>query len=394
MLDDRDQPLLAACIERARGGAFYAKRLAAVADAQQFACAPLTRKSDLRSVGAAAFIAVEPSELFQYHETFGTTGRAAGSWFTRRDYANDLQRVQHWSAPFGGQRVLVRFPYALSMPAHLVQRAVEQRGGAIIAASSRNSVCTHVRAVRLIDELALGVLACSPFEALLLAEAAKRLGLRRPSMRAICVAGELLSDEYRALVEDAWGAPVSNLYGSTETGALATSCERNVLHACDGQLLEVLADEPPHGRCAAGELGLIVVTTLDREAMPLIRYVTGDYGRWFPPSACRCGRKGIVVEPVGRFRTKRREYATERDVLDLACRIARRSAARFFAAALTPDRIDIEIESEAPPAPDTSAGADVSVRHVAPGTLVDSSQLLAECTARKPRLVRVMESTL
>lgn len=374
------------CLARARRSAFYADRLNGI-DGESFASCPMTLKSDLRERGAAAFLVSREADLLQYHESFGTTGPAAGSWFTRRDYAKDLERVRHWTAPFAGQRVLIRFPYALSMPAHLSQRAVELRGGAVIASSSRNEVCTHVRAVRLMADLEVDVLACSPFESLMLIEASRRLGVPRPTIRALCVAGELLSAGYRRLVEDAWEAPVANLYGATETGALATSCPRNSLHACDGQLVEVLSQDGSQDRLPAGAVGMVVVTTLDREAMPLVRYCTGDFGRWYPAESCGCGRAGHVLEPLGRFRTARTDYATERDLLDLACTVARDMDARFFALELDDAGIRIDVEGTRP-VPPTLRDVGIVVRSVATGTLVDTGRLLAEGTARKPANIR------
>jgi phenylacetate-CoA ligase len=377
-----------ACLARARLSRFYATRIPSrtVWTERAFGALPLTRKDDLRRHGASAFLAA-PDDVLQYHESFGTTGTTAGSWFSRADYACDLVRVRDWSVAFAHRRVLVRFPYALSMPAHLAQRAIESVGGSVIAASSRTTVCSHARAVRLMTALDVRVVACSPFEALLLAETARALHTSH-HLDAVCVAGELLSAGYRRLVGDAWSAPVHNLYGATETGALATSCRHGQLHVCDGQLIEVIRDRVSLERAAPGEPGHVVVTTLDRGAMPLVRYDTGDVGRALPADSCRCGRNAAVLEVVGRADTTRARRRSEREVLDLASAVAHSAGANLFAAAVEGDEVVVRVEPAVPTwDPRAATGNGIRVETLPPGTLVDRALLLAECAARKPRLV-------
>ena len=380
---------IAQSIERARTSGYYGARLPhpGAWNESAFVRLPVTSKNDLRAVGATAFLATEES-LLQYHESFGTTGSACGSWFTRGDYARDLARVRDWTDAFEGCRVMIRFPYALSMPAHLAQRAVEERGGCIVAGDSRTTVCSHARAARLIRSLRVTALACSPFESLLLAEARDALGLPL-TLDSVCVAGELLSPAYQRLIEDAWSASVCNLYGSTETGALATSCARGPLHACDGQFIEILHPTDDGRRLQPGDIGRVVVTTLDREAMPLIRYDTGDYAAWRPSESCPCGRSGIVVEPHGRTRVVSGARRTERQLIDAACAAVRNVGARIFRACVVDDVLSVRVEMASARAVPVSSleRSDVRIVPVAEGAIVDREALLAECTAQKAHIV-------
>lgn len=380
---------LAACLERASRSPFYRQRFDADAhrDWDRFRRVPLTRKADLRMHGSSAFLTTH-EKLYQYHETFGTSGRPCGSWFTARDYANDLDRVRYWTKPFAEHRVLIRFPYSLSMPAHLAQRGVETQGGSIIAGSSRTSVCSYARAARLVEGLEIEVIAGPPFDLLLLTEASRRLGLCFGSVRAVSVAGELLSDGYLRAVAAACGASIHNLYGSTETAAIATSCERGFLHACEGQLIEIL--DPSGGQAQPpGAIGRVVVTTLDREAMPMVRYEMGDYASWLPARSCGCGREGILIEPHGRFFLESASGPrSEREALDLAWSVVDRWGAVFFEARLDRGKLRIRLEgTEQVAAADATVPLDVEIEWIPAGTLVDPEVLLTDEPAGKPRLV-------
>jgi phenylacetate-CoA ligase len=109
---------------------------------------------------------------------------------------------------------------------------------------------------------------------------------RRPTtVRLIITGGELLSDEQRSYFVASWGAPILNTYGMTELGggqAFALPGCRG-LHLNETQVLAEILD-PETGRASAH--GELVFTTLAREAMPLLRYRSGDLGAW---AGCRCG---------------------------------------------------------------------------------------------------------
>lgn len=130
--------------------------------------------------------------------------------------------------------VLIRFPYAMALPAFLMQHAAWQTGAGVVPASGRTVVTPYPRVLSLMKHLSVTVLAGLPREMELLAEAA-RLGGSEPSkdfpaLRAICVAGELMSDKRREHIEKLWSVPVFNMYGSTETANIATMCENGTMH--------------------------------------------------------------------------------------------------------------------------------------------------------------------
>ena len=115
----------------------------------------------------------------------------------------------------------------------------------------------------------------------------------------------LLSADYvspacRELLKESWGCAVFEHYGMTETGlGGAVSCEAHYgYHPREADLLFEIVD-PATGRpLPPGERGELVFTTLTRRAMPLIRYRTGDFSRFFP-EPCPCGTGLLTLDWVG-----------------------------------------------------------------------------------------------
>lgn len=123
--------------------------------------------------------------------------------------------------------------------------------------------------------------------------------LRRPlhRPRLVFTDSELLTSQDRQAIEDAWGAPPIDVFGTWETGNIAYQCERRQGYhvAIDCAVLEVLADD---GRAARpGEEGRLVCTALDNDAMPLIRYDLGDIAA-LAAGPCDCGRSFPLLQVI------------------------------------------------------------------------------------------------
>lgn len=395
---------------RAARSPFYRSRLHAlqIESLHDLTRVPLTSKEDVRAASPFGLLAVEPTEVFQYHESFGTTGVPASSWLTRGDFQNLATQINHSAVDLRPEdRVLVRFPYAISMPAHIVTQAAHQRGACVIPASSRTAVSPYPRVIELLRKLQVTVLACMPTEAIWLAEAARLMGFdtRREfaSLRAICTAGELLSDARRDRIAALWKARVYNLYGCTEAGNIAADCEAGRLHlSWDHFVLEVL-HEQTRQPVSAGETGFGVLTTLSREAMPLLRFELGDYLRLEPRHTCPCGRSAPVLDLFGRDLNTFRFGGRRFFVREFEERLLNTPVGAFgnlFLFEVHPHGVRCRVEAERP---DRSLYRTLenqirqeldlpfSIESLSPGGLLDRSRLLRIEPVNKPRIVAYVE---
>jgi phenylacetate-CoA ligase len=128
-----------------------------------------------------------------------------------------------------------------------------------------------------------------------------RDGIALPGLREVRTLAEALGADDRALVREAWGVPLTDLYSASEAGYLALQCPAHEHYHVQSEnvLLEVLDDSG--APCAPGQIGRVVVTPLHGFAMPLVRYDIGDYAELGEP--CSCGRGLPVLKRIlGRVR--------------------------------------------------------------------------------------------
>ena len=130
-------------------------------------------------------------------------------------------------------------------------------------------------------------------------------GCALPSLREARTYSERLPADLRDQVKAAWGVSVTDLYSANEVGYVALQCPQSGLYHVQAEdlLVEVIGDDGH--RCAAGESGRVVVTSLHNFAMPLMRYDLGDYATVGGP--CPCGRTLPTLEGIlGRTRNMMR----------------------------------------------------------------------------------------
>lgn len=135
-----------------------------------------------------------------------------------------------------------------------------------------------------------------PSNILALARRCIETGVRLPRLRELRTFGETLMPGLREACRLAWDARVTDVYSAEEVGYIALQCPEGEHYHIQAEnlLVEILGDD---GRpCAPGEIGRVVVTTLNNFAMPLIRYQIGDYAELGEP--CRCGRGLPVLKRI------------------------------------------------------------------------------------------------
>ncbi|WP_245678361.1 phenylacetate--CoA ligase family protein [Chondromyces crocatus] len=385
-------------LRHARGSAFYRGRLPDrdLGSMDEFRRIPFLTKEDVRRESPHGMLCVPGEDLSQYHESSATTGEPVSAWYTHRDLSEIRERFARWGVGFQrGERVLIRFPYALSSIGHFVHAAAQHAGACVVPADSRTTITPLPRVVELLRRLDITVLATLSLSAVMIAEMAEMSGLdpRRdfPRLRAICCAGEPLSPSRRELLEEIWGIPVYDNYGMTETGPQAMDCRARRLHPWQDQFLMEILDERLEKEVPPGELGELVVTSLTPRAMPMIRYLTGDRCRRLE-EPCTCG-ESASVEIRGRAADTlwigRRPF----DQWTLEAIVAELPSRRFWRVTPTNEKLRFVVEREREEDkidPDLlwrleqAHGTRLEVELVPKGTLYDRREPIAFGMSAKP----------
>jgi phenylacetate-CoA ligase len=345
-------------VERIGRAPYFAERFAGVTvrSLDVLPRLPFTSKDDLRAASPFGAVTVPNAELFQYHESFGTTGPVVSSWLTRADFDAYAEQINQCALNFGPEDLLVnKFPYAISVPAHIFKLAAQNGGTCVVNASTLTPVCTYTRALDIMHKLRATVLTCLPTEAALLGAAALCLGMQPAKdfrLRAIGTAGELLTDARRRRLEALWQCKVYNYYGTTETGNLASDCEHGRLHLAWDHFLCEVVDPDTHEPLPPGRIGMPVVTTLTRQAMPLVRYgLEGDRVRLEPEHACPCGRRAPVVHHFGRDLNRftfRGRAVSMADLEDRLFRLPVGAVGDIWMIVATEDEVHFRVEATEP----------------------------------------------
>jgi len=391
---------LAATVRQASQGRFYGERLRAraIGSLEEFQALPLTTRDDLESAGVDGLRAVALDRVCHYGETSGTTGIPNSTWLTAGDFARSADAIasRHPDVFSPGRILLNRFPF-MAAPAHLMQLIAQQGGGVAIPAGNINWDVPFPKALELAQRTGAQVLAGLPLEPIVLAQIARDRGLepaKATKLDTFFLGGAALPPTLQRRMERTWGARVIELYGSTETMLLGTSCAQRALHLetalAHCEILEVDSLEPAR----EGDEGRLVVTTLGIEGSPLVRFDTGDRVRLLPPCACGDDRPAIVV--LGRGSDvvemkERRLHASELIEAGAAAADALDSSV-FFIVALH-DRLVLRIEDEGGSgdplvvARRSLGDLPIEIERVDPKLLLDTEQLGRSPSVYKPVLV-------
>jgi len=280
----------------AQHSSFYADRLCDVRPESlrapdDIARLPFTSAGDLVAAGER-MLCVPPSEIDRIVTlpTSGTTGAPKRVFFTAADLELTVDFFLHGMATFteAGDTVLVFMPGERpGSVGDLLRRALARLGARAVVHGPVTDVDAALDALRTEHP---AVLVGLPVQLLTLARAQAAGGGARPSVRAVLASADRTVPAVRCAIEEAWRCTVFDHYGTTEMGfGGGVECEAHAgYHLREADLLfEVVSPEsglpvPP------GETGEVVVTTLTRAGMPLIRYRTGDLATW-SQVACRCG---------------------------------------------------------------------------------------------------------
>ncbi|MDR0524029.1 MAG: phenylacetate--CoA ligase [Candidatus Methanoplasma sp.] len=262
-----------------------------VVDRESFRRVPFMRKTDLRDNYPDKLFVRPREEIVRMHVSSGTTGRPTVVGYTANDLDEWSESIARGMASFGmtsADTLQNYHGYGLFTGGLGVHQAAEKIGAAVIPAGTGNTA----RQVMLIEDLRPTVCAGTPSYLFHIADAFEGMGksMRGTAVEKAIAGGEPWSESMRRKIEGRTGIKAYNCYGASEMyGPLFLECseQRGVHVWADVCYMEILDEsgEP----CAEGESGEMVVTMLNKEAFPLIRYRIGDVSSlvW---ERCACGR--------------------------------------------------------------------------------------------------------
>ncbi|MCL1793471.1 MAG: phenylacetate--CoA ligase [Oscillospiraceae bacterium] len=265
---------------------------------------PVTTKQELRDNYPFGLFAVPMEEIVRIHASSGTTGKQTVVGYTRRDidvWAECMARCLVMAGADKSSRVQVGYGYGLFTGGLGAHYGAEKLGAVTIPASSGN---TH-RQITMLKDFGVTHLCCTPSYSLYIAESMLEMGFGKNDLKlkAGIFGAEPWSAAMRSEIESRLGIRAHDIYGISEImgPAVSQDCRaQNGLHIWEDCFIPEITDPDTDMPVKEGEMGDLVITTINKEGFPLIRYKTKDicsldYGQ------CACGRTHVrMSKPAGR----------------------------------------------------------------------------------------------
>ena len=260
-----------------------------VAGAADLPRLPFTTKEDLREHGPWGWTAVPARDVVRIHSSSGTTGRRTICTYTAHDletWTQQFARCYRYAGVGPDDRVQIAVGYGLWTAGVSFQAGAERVGAMAIPTGPGN---TELQ-IEMMRELGATALGATASFALLLAEKLDERGLD-VDLRTGIFGSERWGEQQRATIEQKLGIDSYDIYGLTELWGPGTGIEcrhKDGIHVWSDHYLVEIVDPETLTPVPDGEHGEIVLTTLTKEAMPLVRYRTRDLSRILPGD-CACG---------------------------------------------------------------------------------------------------------
>lgn len=264
---------------------------------------PFTEKQDLRNHYPYGLFAVPREQIVRIHASSGTTGKATVVGYTKRDldtWAEIMARSLGCAGASARDFVHVAYGYGLFTGGLGAHYGAEQLGATVIPASGGSTK----RQVLLMRDFGATVLCCTPSYALHLWEAGTEAGIdfRDQPLHIGVFGAEPWTEGMRTEIEHKLGITALNVYGLSEVmgPGVAMECAESKcgMHIWEDHFLPEIIDPITGEQLPEGSVGELVITTLTKEGLPLLRYRTRDLTT-LDYTPCRCGR---THARIGRIR--------------------------------------------------------------------------------------------
>lgn len=261
---------------------------------------PFTTKQDLRDNYPFGLAAVPMEKVVRLHSSSGTTGTPTVILHTQKDldeWANAVARCLYMVGLRPGDIFQNSSGYGMFTGGLGFQYGAERLGMLTVPAAAGNTK----RQIKFITDFGTTALHAIPSYAGRLYEVMEEMGIdpkRDTKLHTLIIGAEPHSEEQRKRIEQMLGVKAYNSFGMSEMcgPGVAFECkEQNGLHIWEDYYIVEIVDPQTLEPVPEGEVGELVLTTINREAMPLLRYRTRDLTRILP-GTCPCGRQHIRLD--------------------------------------------------------------------------------------------------
>ncbi len=275
----------------------------AICSLEDIAKLPFTQKTDLRDSYPFGLFASSMKDVVRLHASSGTTGKPIVVSYTKADvdvWTSVLVRCFAACGLHRGDIVQIAYGYGLFTGGLGAHYGAEALGAAVIPASGGNAD----RQIMMMKDFGVTAMCCTPTYFLHLIDRAAELGvdLRELPLRAGVFGAEPWTESMRRHIESRSSIEAFDIYGLTEIIGPGVGCEcrrHQGLHIFEDHFYPEIVDPETGDPLPDGSEGELVLTTLSKQAMPMIRYRTRDITRILP-GRCACGRTLRRIDRIGR----------------------------------------------------------------------------------------------
>lgn len=262
---------------------------------------PFTSKSDLRDTYPFGLFAVPMSEIVRVHASSGTTGKATVVGYTRKDielWKECVARVLTMAGIGKNDKIQVAYGYGLFTGGLGLHYGAENLGATVVPMSTGNTQ----KLITMMVDFGVTAIACTPSYLLHIAEVLEETGkINDIRLKAAICGAEPWTENMRKEIEARLRLKAYDIYGLSEVmgPGVAADCEYHCgLHVYEDHFMPEIINPDTLEPCKEGETGELVITTITKEAIPLIRYRTRDLTS-ITYEKCQCGR---TLARISRFK--------------------------------------------------------------------------------------------
>ncbi len=261
---------------------------------------PFTTKTDFRDNYPFGLFASDLSEIVRFHSSSGTTGKPTVVGYTKKDirvWSELMARSLYCGGTRSDSIVHNAYGYGLFTGGLGVHYGIEKIGAAVLPVSGGNTK----RQIMLMQDFRSDILTCTPSYALHLAEAIAEMGvLEQLNLKYGIFGAEPWSENMRKELEEKLNIKAIDIFGLSEIigpGVSVECLEKKGLHVFEDNFIVEIIDPVTEEPLPPGEKGELVITTINKEALPVLRYRTRDISV-LDITPCACGRTLARMEKI------------------------------------------------------------------------------------------------